>query len=194
MEGRHLSPTEEENVARFSTLGQAWNSFFTHNAFLNKHWKAKCEAMAAQIAEREARLEECLAGLRKKDHTIMSLEGAKEEEYRALYEQQEVALAESEKLRKKLQGKMKTYKDRLNDNTKEQQDIFKYFKAKYQQIIAQVEKEELNHQASLEKALYITNETRNEIQQSVQQVQALSQQDTETRKSGQSVSFLWISG
>ncbi|KAI1434766.1 hypothetical protein GGR50DRAFT_383214 [Xylaria sp. CBS 124048] len=173
---KKTSPTLEESYALRNGLSQCWNRFFSYEETRNRHWAEKMEDMVEQLAERDARLADYLAEIRMKDQTITDLKAAKEEQD-ALCQEQEAALAETKKHHQKLQGKMKEYRDRLNDATNEQQTIFKYFQPRYHQLRDQLRQEERDHKLALEQALAAADEVRAKVQKNVEEVQMLSQQE-----------------
>ncbi|KAI2633444.1 hypothetical protein GGS21DRAFT_491170 [Xylaria nigripes] len=175
------SPTLEESYSLRNGLNQCWNRFFSFEETRNRHWEEKIQDMAEQLAERDARLAEYLAEIGMKDEVITELKNTKEEQH-ALCQEQEAALAEAKKHHQKLQGKMKEYKDRLNDATNEQQTIFKYFQPRYHQLRNQLKDQEKNHQIILEQALTATDEVRDKIHKNVEEVRMLSRQEIQMLK------------
>ncbi|KAJ8122507.1 hypothetical protein ONZ43_g1321 [Nemania bipapillata] len=166
---------EESHVLRHK-LGRAWNNFFVNEDRRNENWKVKLECLEEQLAERGEKAADYLAKIEQQDQAIMNLR-AMNDEKDALFQKQKVSLDEMEKRIQKLKGKVKDYKDHLNDATKEQQSIFKYFQPRYQDMKEQLKQSEIKHQSSLEEALSSSNLIRDKIQKSVQEVQSLSQHE-----------------
>ncbi|KAI8628830.1 hypothetical protein F5Y19DRAFT_485192 [Xylariaceae sp. FL1651] len=168
------SPNLRESRSLQANLGRTWNDFFSYSAALNEHWETKMAAMEEQLTTQDTRIGEYLAEIQKRDQVITELKNANEEDC-ALYEEQEARLAKSERRRQRLQGKMSEYKDHLNKATDEQQKIFKYCKARYQQAVDEMKGDEQNRQNAVEMALAATNEARDRIQKSVTEVKSLAQ-------------------
>ncbi|RYC54898.1 hypothetical protein CHU98_g11310 [Xylaria longipes] len=168
--------TLQETNAPRRTLAESFNNYFLHEDSQKKHWEEKMENMMNKLAERDDRVADYLAKIRKRDEMITDLRTANEEQH-AIYQKQEDVLAGLEKRRQGLQVKMKEYKNRLNDSTKEQQNIFKYFQPRYHEMREQIKQAEQSHQSSLEQALSTTDEIRGRIQKSVEEVRTLSQEE-----------------
>lgn len=177
---KQRSPTLAESKALRDKLGQSWNDFFVHEAQRNEHWEEKLGYMREQLAERDDRVAEYLARIQQQDQAIEDLRTDNAEQ-QALCQKQKTSLAELETRRQRLKGKMKEYKDRLNDITKEQQSIFKYFQPRYHQMKEELEQAEHNHQELLEQALSAANTISDKIQKSVKEVQVLSQEEIKKR-------------
>ncbi|KAI1132820.1 hypothetical protein F5Y10DRAFT_260720 [Nemania abortiva] len=173
---KHSSPALEETHALRHKLGRAWNDFFVNEDRRNEHWKHKLGRMKEQLAERDSKVAEYLETIHQQDQEIVDLRATNEEQG-TLYEKQRESLAEMERRVQRLRGRVKEYKDHLNNATKEQQNMFKYFQPRYHEMKEQLKQVELNHQVSLEQALSTTNAIRDKIQGSVQEVQACSQQE-----------------
>ncbi|KAI1190844.1 hypothetical protein F5B17DRAFT_23123 [Nemania serpens] len=173
---KQMSPNLAESNALRDKLGRSWNSFFLHEAQRNEHWEEKMMNMTKQLAERDDRIGGYLAKIQQQDQVIEDLQNSNLEQ-QALCQKQKTSLTELETRRQRLKGKMKEYKDRLNDVTKEQQSIFKYFQPRYHQMREDMERAEKNHQESLEQALSAANTINGRIQKSVEEVKALSQEE-----------------
>ncbi|KAI0459194.1 hypothetical protein F5B21DRAFT_526969 [Xylaria acuta] len=173
---RQASRTIQESNAYRQKLAESWNRYFVREDSQKKHWEKKMEYMVKELAERDYRIAEYLAKIQNRDQVIMDLKTANEEQH-TIYQKQEGVLAELEKRRQGLQGKMKEYKNHLNDSTKEQQDIFKYFQPRYHEMREQIRQAEHNHQSSLEQALSTTDKIRDKIRKSVEEVRTLSQEE-----------------
>ncbi|KAI0811715.1 hypothetical protein GGR55DRAFT_641402 [Xylaria sp. FL0064] len=176
IQGRQAKLGLKESNARRHRLIRSWNDFFMYEADRNEYWEAKMDDMIQQLAERDNRVAEYLEQIQEQEQIIEGLEIEKQQHCAARQEQED-ALAKSEEQRQKLRGRMKEFKDRLNDATIEQQKIFKYFQPRYHELREQMKQAELEHQDLLQKALSTTNRINGSIQASVKQVRALSEQD-----------------
>lgn len=176
LQRKQMSPTLAESNALRDKLGRSWNNFFVHEAQRNEQWEEKMGIVMKQLAERDERVAGYLAKIQQQDQIIDDLTTANAEQ-QALCEKLKTSLAELETRRQRLKGKMGEYKDRLNDVTKEQQSIFKYFQPRYHQMREELERAERNHQESLEQALSVANTIKENMQKSVREVQTLSQEE-----------------
>ncbi|KAI1175900.1 hypothetical protein F4777DRAFT_597993 [Nemania sp. FL0916] len=173
-----MSPTLAESNALRHKLGQSWNQFFVHEARRNELWEKKLEQMMEQLAERDNKAAGYLAKIQEQEQELTELNTVNDQQ-RALNEKQKASLIESDEQREKLKSKLKDYKDRLNDVTKEQQNIFKYFQPRYLQMREQLRQAELSHQAALENAVSATDAVRENIRKSVHEAKTVSQQEIE---------------
>ncbi|KAJ2989553.1 hypothetical protein NUW58_g3413 [Xylaria curta] len=173
---RRDTPNLETSNELRQSLGESWNKYFIHEAKQTERWKEKMQDMINQLSQRDDRIAEFLAKIQQKDQMIMDLSNQNEERD-TLFQKQESAIAESEKRRQGMRGKLNEYKDRLNDATKEQQNIFKYFQPRYHQMREQLQLAEDSHRISLEQALSTANNVRNQIRGSLEEVKALSRDE-----------------
>ncbi|KAI1353807.1 hypothetical protein F5Y01DRAFT_322611 [Xylaria sp. FL0043] len=176
IQGRRAKLELKESKTRRNRLIRSWNDFFMYEADRNEYWEAKVDDMIQQLAERDNRVAEFLEQIQEQEQVIEDLEIEKQQHYAARQEQED-ALAKSEEQRQRLRGRMKEFKDRLNDATIEQQKLFKYFQPRYHELREQMKQAELEHQDLLQKALSTTNQINGNIQASVKQVRALSEQE-----------------
>ncbi|KAF2972889.1 hypothetical protein GQX73_g725 [Xylaria multiplex] len=172
---RAIPGMEESNALRYQ-LSQSWNKFFGHENERNKFWEKKITEMEEQLTERDGKISDYLEEIHRRGQIIEDLENVKKEQ-NVLCQEKEAALSDLTERVQRLREKMREYKDHLNDATKEQQNIFNYIRPKYHQMREQLKQAELNHQNSLEQALSVTKVAREEIRDSVNEVQALSQQE-----------------
>ncbi|KAI3333914.1 hypothetical protein F4824DRAFT_512785 [Ustulina deusta] len=173
---RQANPGTGERNVRGHKLIQAWNDYFIHEDLRNKHWEEKMDDMVEQIAERDGRVAEYLAKIQEQEQIIADLETAKQE-HCTIRQEQEVTITKLEERRQRLRERMKEYRERLNDATTEQQNIFKYFQPRYHEMRQQMKQAELKHQDSLQQALSAADQVRDKIRKSVEEVQTLSQQE-----------------
>ncbi|KAI0443484.1 hypothetical protein F4803DRAFT_574384 [Xylaria telfairii] len=172
----HVSqPPQESNTHRLKLAG-GLNSYFAHEDSRKKAWERKIVNMANQLAERDKRVAEYLAEMQTRDQIIDDLRTANKEQD-TVCQEQEASLARLGKQQQSLQGKIKEYKVRLNDSTKEQQNIFKYFQPRYSAMREQIKQAEDSHRSSLEEALSNAEKIRGRIQKSVEEVRTLSQEE-----------------
>ncbi|KAI1272080.1 hypothetical protein F5Y07DRAFT_412870 [Xylaria sp. FL0933] len=176
IQGRRVKLELKESNTRRNRLVRSWNDFFMYEADRNEYWEAKVDDMIQQLAERDNRVAEFLEQIQEQEQIIEGLEIEKQQ-HCAARQDQEDALAKSEELRQKLRGRMKEFKDRLNDATIEQQKMFKYFQPRYHELREQMKQAELEHQHLLQEALSTTNRINGNIQASVKHVRALSEQE-----------------
>ncbi|KAI0419364.1 hypothetical protein F5X98DRAFT_384689 [Xylaria grammica] len=167
-------PGMEESETLRCKLGESWNNFFTHEWRRNRYWGEKMKITTEKLVERENQVSECLEEIQRQGQIIENLEHAEEEQH-VICQEKEAALKESTERVIKLRGRMKEYRDRLNDVTKEQQSIFNYLRPRFQQLREQMKQEEVNHKNSLDQAFSATKEARDKIKESVKEVQTLSQ-------------------
>ncbi|KAI1291451.1 hypothetical protein F5Y03DRAFT_403252 [Xylaria venustula] len=172
----------KESKTRREQLIHSWNDFFNYEAKRNSNWEEKMNDMVEQLAERDGRVAEHLAKIRKQERIISALESERQEYY-SLQKQQELAFNESEARRQRMRERMKEYKDRLNDATNEQQKIFKYFQPRYHEMREQMKQAVCDNQTSLEEALSANNQVRDKIQKSVEEVRAISHQEIQKLRS-----------
>ncbi|KAI0483619.1 hypothetical protein F4859DRAFT_473480 [Xylaria cf. heliscus] len=171
---------QESNTSRHK-LAASLNDYFAYENSRKKLWEEKMHHVVEELAERDDRIAEYLVKVQEQDQMIMDLRAANEEQH-ALHQRQEGALVESEERRQSLRGKMKEYRDHLNDSTKEQQDMFRYFQQRYHGLKDQIGRIEHDRQSLLEKALSTTDEIRDKIRESVEEVRMLSQEEIQKRR------------
>ncbi|KAI0408446.1 hypothetical protein F4802DRAFT_618620 [Xylaria palmicola] len=166
-------PSHDTSHALRQKLGKCWNDFFGYEATRNTHWEDKMRTMVQQLAERDDSIAKYVAKAQSQEQKIKNLETINEEQHSTCQNQENV-LADVEKQRQGLQAKIKEYRDRLNDATKEQQDIFKYFQPRYSEMREQLKQAEDDRRNSLEQALSATENIRDKIQKNMVEVKALS--------------------
>ncbi|TGJ88523.1 hypothetical protein E0Z10_g192 [Xylaria hypoxylon] len=173
---RRAIPDMDKSNALRHRLSQSWNQFFVHEARRNEHWEEKMNDMVEQLAERDNKVSEYLEEIQRRGQVIEDLEHVNKEQD-ALYQEKEAALTELTEQRQKVREKMRQYRDRLNDVTKEQQSIFLHFQPRFHLMKEQMKRTELDYQSSLEQAISTTNVVRDKMKQRVKEVQTLSEQE-----------------
>ncbi|ORY61362.1 uncharacterized protein BCR38DRAFT_476133 [Pseudomassariella vexata] len=168
-EHRRLSPGAKQSAENFKMLGNSWNHYFTFEQGRQAKVSNRIDRMEKVIAEQAESIRELENDLDARDSYADHLEGEKNQLI-ADIEEMETRMQESSSKIKKLDEKCRSYRDRLNEATTEQQALYLKMKNSYQTALAAIREEDQSRKKSTEHALKVSESVRAEIHSKVTSV------------------------
>ncbi|KAI1490758.1 hypothetical protein F5X96DRAFT_634558, partial [Biscogniauxia mediterranea] len=142
-----------------------------------------------QITGQNEEIQYCNNEIAVRDDAIAALVDEKEE-IAAKFQLQQDRLAEASEKSKKLEEEVCGYKEKLDRAIEEQQSIFRYCRAKCNDTIAKIRKEEEGHRTYIQEALATANSIRGDVQENINKVTRASEQESgELRKAIESLTI-----
>ncbi|KAI5922414.1 hypothetical protein F4810DRAFT_711530 [Camillea tinctor] len=171
------SPTLEQSNALRWKLADAWNNALVYDSELKDSYAKKVTMLKEQITGQNEEIEYCNHEIAIRDDAINALAEEKEKLMAELQSQQDRA-ARATGNSKKLEEEVCGYRDKLDRAIEEQQSIFRYCRAKCNDTIAKIRKEEEQHRMSIQEALTTANSIRGDVQENIGKVIRTSQQES----------------